>query len=89
MYGEKGIGLASVSQSSSSEGVMIYRDHEYDLISVYNNTSGVDQDAMATILLYLRARDMYFQSRPRKKCTRSTNPCFNSWLIRKVASFTI
>jgi hypothetical protein len=63
-----GIGLASVTQFSSAEGVPIYRDHEYDLISIYNNTSDVDQDAMATMLLYLRATDLYdFDFRPRKK----------------------
>jgi hypothetical protein len=63
-----GIGLASVTQFSNADGVPIYRDHEYDLISVYNNTSGVDQDAMATMLLYLRAIDLYdFDFRPRKK----------------------
>ncbi len=63
-----GIGLASVTQFSSSDGVPIYRDHEYDLISVYDNTSGVEQDAMATMFLYLRATDLYdFDFRPRKK----------------------
>ena len=35
----------------------MYRDHEYDLISVYNNTSGVDQDAMATMFIYLHDKE--------------------------------
>ncbi|MGE4605458.1 MAG: hypothetical protein AAEJ52_01805 [Myxococcota bacterium] len=53
---------------SSADGIPIYRDHEYELISTYNNTSGVDQDAMATMFLYVRATDLYdFDFRPRKK----------------------
>jgi len=65
---DQGIGLKSVTQFSSAEGVPMYRDHEYDLISIYDNTSGEEQDAMATMFLYLRAKDLYdFDFRPRKK----------------------
>jgi hypothetical protein len=65
---EKGIGLADVTHFSSADGIPIYRDHEYELVSTYNNTSGIDQDAMATMFLYLRAKDLYdFDFRPRKK----------------------
>jgi hypothetical protein len=60
-----GVGLASVEHFSSVEGVPLYKDHEYELISVYDNTSSVDQDAMATMLLYLKAKDLYeFDFRP-------------------------
>jgi len=64
----EGIGLAHVSHVSSVDGIKLYRDHEYDLVSTYNNTSGIDQDAMATMFLYVRANDLYdFDFRPRKK----------------------
>ena len=33
-------------------------DHEYDLITVYNNTSGENQDAVASLLIYVRALDL-------------------------------
>jgi hypothetical protein len=49
-------GLRSVATLSSVEGVPIHADHEYVLNSVYNNTSGVEQDAMAVLYLYLRDR---------------------------------
>ncbi|MEO1999162.1 MAG: hypothetical protein ABGZ17_28280, partial [Planctomycetaceae bacterium] len=49
-------GLRSVETFSSVEGVQIHADHEYVLNSVYNNTSGEEQDAMAVLYLYLRDR---------------------------------
>jgi hypothetical protein len=49
-----GVGLTDVEYFSSVEGVPVYADHDYEMISTYNNTSGVDQDAMATFFLYLR-----------------------------------
>jgi hypothetical protein len=36
----------------------MYADHEYEVISIYDNTSGEDQDAMATMFLYLVAKDL-------------------------------
>lgn len=50
---KKGIGLAKVNEFSSVEGIKVYKDHEYDLVSHYNNTTSVDQDAMATMFIYL------------------------------------
>ena len=32
---------------------MLYEDHEYELISVYNNTTPTDQDVMAVMFLYI------------------------------------
>jgi len=49
-----GVGLTEVESFSSVEGVPVYADHDYEMISIYDNTSGVDQDAMATFFLYLR-----------------------------------
>lgn len=37
---------------ASRTGVPIYRDHEYRLISVYNNTSAEPQDAMSMLFIY-------------------------------------
>ena len=47
------IGLEHVDFFSSAEGIPVYEDHDYELVSVYNNTSGEDQDSMAVMFLYL------------------------------------
>ncbi len=52
------VGLAEVEFLSSAEGIPLYKDHQYEVVSVYDNTSGVDQDAMATMFLYLAAKDL-------------------------------
>lgn len=53
------IGLNEVEHFTSEEGIPLYRSHEYELVSVYNNTSDADQDSMAVMLLYLLAKDLY------------------------------
>jgi hypothetical protein len=50
------VGLARVDHFSSEKGLPLFRDHEYELISVYNNTSGVDQDSMAVMHLFVLDR---------------------------------
>lgn len=50
---EDKIGLKKVEHFASVEGIPIYKDHDYELISTYNNTSGQDQDAMALVYIYL------------------------------------
>lgn len=47
------IGIERVDYLSSQKGIPLYKDHEYELVSVYNNTSGVEQDSMAVMYLYL------------------------------------
>ncbi len=47
------IGLDHVEYYSSEEGIPLYKDHEYTLISLYDNTSGEPQDAMAVMFLYM------------------------------------
>ncbi len=47
------IGLEHVEAFSSEEGIPVYKDHEYELVSVYNNTTNEDQDSMAVMYLYL------------------------------------
>lgn len=51
------IGLDQVDYYSSSEGLMIYKDHEYQLISSYNNTTDTDHDSMAGIYMYAQDRE--------------------------------
>jgi hypothetical protein len=47
------IGLALVPTLSSEEGKPLYKDREYELISVYNNTSQKPITVMAVMFLYL------------------------------------
>ncbi len=49
---EDQIGLRHVETFSSAEGFEIYRDHGYELIATYDNTSGEPQDSMAVMLVY-------------------------------------
>jgi len=64
----EGIGLEEVEYFSSVEGIELHADHEYELITIYNNTSGEQQDSMAVMHLYLKAKDLYdFDFRPHPK----------------------
>lgn len=54
---ETGLGLEEVSSFSSSDGIPLFRDHEYELVSVYDNTSGIDQDSMAVMYLGMLDRE--------------------------------
>ena len=47
------IGLARIDQIASKEGITLRKDHEYELVSAYNNTSGADRTAMAVMYLYV------------------------------------
>jgi hypothetical protein len=47
------IGLARVEQIASPEGITLHKDHDYELESWYNNTSGGNSTAMAVMYLYL------------------------------------
>ena len=51
------IGLAHVDSFSSVEGIPIYKDHEYELVSVYQNITDKDQDSMAVMNLYMLDKD--------------------------------
>jgi hypothetical protein len=37
----------------SAEGIRLYKGHEYELVSVYENTSVENQDSMAVMYMYL------------------------------------
>lgn len=47
------IGIDRVDYLVSSEGIPLYKDHQYELVSVYDNTSGEPQDSMAVMYMYL------------------------------------
>ncbi|MDY7094942.1 MAG: hypothetical protein SX243_18365 [Acidobacteriota bacterium] len=64
---DEGIGIDHVEYFSSPGGVPLYRDHEYELVSVYDNTSGEPQDSMAVMYMYLL--DHEFQP-PRRLAAR-------------------
>jgi hypothetical protein len=50
---DQGIGLSHVDFFSSEAGIPLYKDHEYEVVSVYENTSNEPQDSMAVMNLYL------------------------------------
>ncbi len=47
------IGLEHVEHFSSRKGIPIYKRHQYELVSEYDNSSGVMQDSMAVMFLYV------------------------------------
>ena len=53
---EDRIGLAHVDSFESEGGVPMFRDHEYELVSTYDNPTASDQDSMAVMLLFLLDR---------------------------------
>lgn len=54
----EGVGLRRVDTYRSSEGIPIFKDHEYGLVTVYDNPTEEDHDAMA--VLYVHALDKSF-----------------------------
>ena len=74
---KKGVGLEHVDFFSSEVGVPLFKDHEYEVVSVYNNTSGEDQDSMAVLNLYMH--DPEFKKpdlskvKPKSKSTDSSD----------------
>jgi hypothetical protein len=53
------IGLKSVSYFSSVEGIMLYPDHNYELILQTNNTTEINQDMMASMFLFLYDKEIH------------------------------
>jgi hypothetical protein len=46
------LGLKWADYLSSEKGIPVYKDHAYELISVYNNRTDQDADAMAGMFIY-------------------------------------
>lgn len=51
------IGLDHVDYYSSDEGIALRTDHEYELVSVYNNTTAANVDSMAVMYMYALDKD--------------------------------
>lgn len=49
----KGVGLDRIGCYSSEQGFPVYRDHDYELISVYDNQTKTEQSAMAFMFCYV------------------------------------
>ncbi|TNE89366.1 MAG: hypothetical protein EP330_11465 [Deltaproteobacteria bacterium] len=47
------IGLDRVEYLHSEEGIQLYKGHDYELVSRYNNTSDKDADSMAVMYMYM------------------------------------
>ena len=55
------IGLARIDQIASPEGITLHKDHQYELVSAYNNTTKANRTAMAVMYMYVE--DMEFRRR--------------------------
>jgi len=53
----KGIGLAHVDTYSSNTGIPMYKDHKYELVSVYDNPTKEEHDSMASAFLGLEDKE--------------------------------
>ena len=56
------LAVAHVDFISSAKGIPVYKDHEYELVAVYNNSSTHECMAMGALRLYLL--DQQFQKSP-------------------------
>ena len=72
-YADK-IGLLRTEHFTSVEGLPIFKDHEYEMISVYNNTSGTNQDAMATMQLFLLDKEFDAATISNRPLASETSP---------------
>lgn len=50
---EDRIGIRRVEHFESTEGIPMFVGHQYEIVSVYENTTERDQDSMAVLLLYM------------------------------------
>ncbi|MFT4623746.1 MAG: hypothetical protein ACI8PZ_002402 [Myxococcota bacterium] len=48
------VGLDHIDHYEGADGIPLYKDHEYELVSVYENTTDDVVDSMAVMYLYLR-----------------------------------
>jgi hypothetical protein len=59
------IAVEEITHYSSTEGIPILRNHEYEIVAVYNNTTSHDVDSMAVMYLYLHDANPV-RARPRR-----------------------
>jgi hypothetical protein len=55
---KKGVNIERSDILSSTRGLPVYVDHDYEMTSVYDNTSGESVDAMAIMYLYVADQDL-------------------------------
>jgi cyclophilin family peptidyl-prolyl cis-trans isomerase len=48
---QKGVGLARVDSFENLSGIPMYKDHKYEIVSVYNNPTSENADSMASMFL--------------------------------------
>lgn len=48
------VGITSVDHFESAQGIPLFKDHQYQLTSTYNNTSDHDVDSMAVMYMYMK-----------------------------------
>jgi hypothetical protein len=53
------IGLARVDQISLPKGITLHKDHDYELLSAYNNTTDKNRTAMAVMYLYVEDTEFH------------------------------
>lgn len=82
---EQGIGLAHADSFESRDGVPLYKDHKYELISAYNNTSGVNQDSMASIFFGLSDPEFVKPTRTQLAMRGSNAATANAFLLKTSA----
>jgi hypothetical protein len=66
-----GQGLSHIDHYSSVYGLEVYANHDYEIISKYNNTSDKDQTAMAFLFCYVK--DPFFKIPDAEALARRTN----------------
>jgi cyclophilin family peptidyl-prolyl cis-trans isomerase len=54
---KKGVGLAKVEPYASDKGIPLFRDHKYELVSIYNNPTKENADSMASVFLGVEDRE--------------------------------
>jgi hypothetical protein len=60
-FGDR-VGVERLEPYVSAEGIPVYRDHEYELVSVYDNDSGGEVDAMAVMYILLADKTFRHQA---------------------------
>jgi hypothetical protein len=66
------VGLEHIDHYEGNDGITLYKDHEYELESVYENTTDADVDSMAVMYLYMRDKNFETPNLDRPKYVAST-----------------
>ena len=80
------VGLDHVETFTSTDGIKLYKDHQYELVSVYNNPTKETHDSMASIFLGLH--DPEFVKPSRKEIEARADAVFDSSVSDQVSLHT-